>query len=137
MKSRKKSLPLATDILSRYVIGADANTEAIRDDLTKVDAFAALLIEETATGAPDAECCFFGNVDHVVKKVMKLSLPQHAEAHAAIVEYFRKPGRDCATPEDAAEDILNVITYEHGRVGFLLGFAAALRLQSAVAGGSR
>jgi hypothetical protein len=93
-----------------------------------------------STDSPDSECSFVDEIDHLVKKVLwygEFSAKARSDARAAIVEYYGQPERNCTTPEDAADEILGAVSYDHGRAGFLLGFAVALRLQAAVAGGAR
>lgn len=139
MKSKttktKSTLPPATKILFRFTLGTEEIGGRTIEDLVRCDAFAGELIAELIAGDPEDSSPFYFEVDHLVEKILvPADAEARPEARRAIIEYFGKPGRKCTTPEDAADEILRSITFEHGRAGFLLGFAAAMRLQQTVGG---
>lgn len=133
-KPSTSTLPLSTDILSRYVLAPDEDSIlGLKTILKDADAFAVTLIEERGTSG----CGFADEVAHFVDKVLGAPYNEAAKAaHAALEDYFELAPAHVEKAR-GADEMLYDVRYEEGRAGFVLGFAVALRLQAAVAGGAR
>jgi hypothetical protein len=129
MKSKTKHiLPIATDVLGRFLIGEGHDVDMVTPNLTDADRRAAQLI-----AAPPITGIISSVVDEIDRKSR-----EHRDARIAIVSYYESVAPEkCTSPTDAADEIIAGIENQVSRNAFLLGFAVALRLQAAVAAGAR
>ncbi|HUE86200.1 MAG TPA: hypothetical protein VMO26_08995 [Vicinamibacterales bacterium] len=126
--ARTPPVPLGLTVLAGYSMPEGFNREMVLGELRRIDALAAADLLATQREAPA-----WSNIGDLVNVE-----DTEAEALKAIASCFAETKTPCASPVDAASEIISELTHRHGEAGFWLGFCTAYRLYAAlVAGGQR